>query len=47
MINVLYNLGARDYIRKPGSIPQLKELIFHSLCKVIKVSRLDLQEIEL
>jgi CheY-like chemotaxis protein len=47
MINVLYKLGAQDYIRKPGNIAHLKELIFHSLCKVIKVSRLDLQEVEL
>ncbi len=47
MINVLYKLGAQDYIRKPSDIAQLKQLIFHSLCKVIKVSRLDLQEIEL
>lgn len=47
MINVLYKLGAQDYIRKPGDIAELKKLIFHSLCKVIKVSRLDLQEIEL
>ena len=47
MIDVLYKLGAQDYIRKPGDMAELKKLIFHSLCKVIKVSRLNLQEIEL
>ena len=36
MIGVLYKLGVQDYIRKPGSIAQLKELILHSLRKVIK-----------
>ena len=47
MIEVLYKIGAQDYIRKPGSIPELKQLIFHSLCKVIKESRLNLQEVKL
>ena len=47
MIEVLYKIGAQDYIRKPGSIPELKQLIFHSLCKVIKESRLNLQELKL
>ena len=47
MIGVLYKIGVQDYIRKPGTIAQLKELILHSLQKVIKVSRLNLQEISL
>ncbi len=47
MISVLYKLGVQDYIRKPGTIAQLKELILHSLRKVIKVSRLNLEEINL
>jgi CheY-like chemotaxis protein len=47
MIKVLYKIGVQDYIRKPGSVVQLKELIFHSFCKVIKESRLNLQEINL
>lgn len=47
MISVLYKIGAQDYIRKPGTIPQLKELILHSLRKVIKESRMNLQEVEI
>ena len=47
MIGVLYTIGAQDYIRKPGSVAELKELILHSLRKVIKESRLNLQEINL
>jgi CheY-like chemotaxis protein len=47
MIGVLYKIGVQDYIRKPGTIVQLKELILHSLRKVIKESRLNLQEINL
>jgi CheY-like chemotaxis protein len=47
MIGVLYKLGVQDYIRKPGTIAQLKELILHSLRKVIKESRMNLQEIDL
>ena len=47
MIGVLYKIGVQDYIRKPGTIAQLKELILHSLRKVIKESRLNLQEINL
>lgn len=47
MIGVLYKIGVQDYIRKPGSISELKELILHSLRKVIKESRLNLQEIKL
>ena len=45
MIAVLYKLGVQDYIRKPATVAQLKELILHSLRKVIKESRLNLQEI--
>lgn len=47
MIGVLYKIGVQDYIRKPGTIAELKELILHSLRKVIKESRLNLQEINL
>lgn len=47
MIGVLYKLGVQDYIRKPGTLAELKQLIFHSLLKVIKESRLDLQDIKL
>ena len=47
MITVLYKIGAQDYIRKPGNFAELKKLILHSLSKVIKESRLNLQEINL
>jgi CheY-like chemotaxis protein len=47
MIAVLYKLGVQDYIRKPPTVAELKELILHSLRKVIKESRLNLQEINL
>ena len=36
MINVLYKMGARDYIRKPGDFTKLKELIHQSLIKLGK-----------
>jgi CheY-like chemotaxis protein len=36
MIDVLYRMGARDYIRKPGDFSKLKELIHHSLTKVLE-----------
>jgi CheY-like chemotaxis protein len=36
MINVLYKLGAQDYIRKPGDFTKLKELIHQSLTKLIE-----------
>ena len=47
MIDVLYNIGAQDYIRKPGGIAKLKELILKSLRKVIKEERFNLEGIEL
>ena len=47
MIDVLYKMGAQDYIRKPGTVAELKELILHSLRKVIKESRLNLLEVNL
>ena len=47
MIAVLYKLGVQDYIRKPPTVAELKELILHSLRKVIKESRLNLQEVNL
>jgi CheY-like chemotaxis protein len=34
MINILYNLGANDYIRKPNDYEKLKQVIYHSLLKV-------------
>ncbi len=36
MIDVLYKLGAQDYIRKPGDFSKLKELIHQSLIKLIE-----------
>jgi CheY-like chemotaxis protein len=36
MIDVLYKLGAQDYIRKPGDFTKLKELIHQSLIKLIE-----------
>lgn len=36
MINVLYKMGARDYIRKPGDFTKLKELIHQSLIKLLE-----------
>jgi CheY-like chemotaxis protein len=47
MIKVLYKIGVEDYIRKPGTIAELKGLIFHSFCKVIKESRFNLLDIQL
>lgn len=38
MIDVLYKIGARDYIRKPGDFFKLKELIQKSLTKLIEKS---------
>ncbi|HMK27452.1 MAG TPA: response regulator [Chitinophagaceae bacterium] len=34
MINVLYKMGAQDYIRKPGNFAELKELIHQSLTRL-------------
>lgn len=34
MIDVLYRMGAKDYIRKPGDFTKLKELIHQSLIKL-------------
>ena len=34
MIDVLYKLGAQDYIRKPGDFAKLKQLIHQSLIKL-------------
>lgn len=36
MINVLYKIGAQDYIRKPADFSKLKELIHQSLTKLIE-----------
>lgn len=37
MIDVLYRMGAKDYIRKPGDFAKLKELIHQSLTKLIEI----------
>ena len=34
MMDVLYKIGAQDYIRKPGDFSKLKELIHQSLTKL-------------
>ena len=36
MIDVLYKLGAQDYIRKPGDFTKLKDLINQSLLKLVE-----------
>ena len=36
MIDVLYKMGAQDYIRKPGNFATLKQLIHQSLTKLIE-----------
>lgn len=36
MIDVLYRMGAQDYIRKPGDFSKLKDLIHQSLIKMIE-----------
>ena len=36
MVDVLYKLGAYDYIRKPGDFTKLKELIHQSLLKLVE-----------
>lgn len=35
MIEVLYNMGAQDFIRKPGEFAKLKQAIHEALIKVI------------
>ena len=40
MIDVLYKMGAQDYIRKPGDFAKLKELIHHSLTKLVEKNSL-------
>jgi CheY-like chemotaxis protein len=35
MVNMLFNIGANDFIRKPGDFALLKDIIFKSLNKVI------------
>lgn len=44
MIEVLYKLGAQDYIRKPGDFAKLKELILQSLTKLIEKKLLNNQK---
>lgn len=36
MINMLYNIGAQDFIRKPSEFSQLKQVIERALLKVIE-----------
>jgi CheY-like chemotaxis protein len=43
MIDVLYKLGAQDYIRKPGDFAKLKELIHQSLVKLVEKKSLKVQ----
>ena len=40
MIDVLFKMGAQDYIRKPGDFAKLKELIQQSLTKLIEKNQL-------
>ena len=44
MINVLYKMGAQDYIRKPGDFAKLKELIQQSLTKLVEKMSLKAQK---
>ena len=44
MIDVLFRLGAQDYIRKPGDFAKLKELILQSLSKLIEKRSLNGQK---
>lgn len=44
MIDVLFRLGAQDYIRKPGDFGKLKELILQSLSKLIEKRSLNGQK---
>ena len=36
LINMLYKIGAQDYIRKPGDFAQLKQVIHHALIKAVE-----------
>lgn len=44
MIDVLFRLGAQDYIRKPGDFAKLKELILQSLTKFIEKKSLNVEK---
>lgn len=44
MIDVLFRMGAHDYIRKPGDFAKLKELILQSLTKLIEIKSLNGQK---
>jgi CheY-like chemotaxis protein len=44
MVDVLYRMGAQDYIRKPGDFSKLKELIQESLTKLIEKRSLNGQK---
>ena len=39
MMKVLYSIGAKDYVRKPASFPELKKVIYHSLLRVQEDSK--------
>ena len=45
MIDVLFRMGAQDYIRKPGDFAKLRELIHHSLVKLAEKKSLNGQKI--
>jgi CheY-like chemotaxis protein len=34
IIKVLYSIGAKDYVRKPSTYPELKKVIYHTLQRV-------------
>lgn len=44
MIDVLFRMGAQDYIRKPGDFARLKELIHQSLTKLAEKKSLNGQK---
>ena len=45
LINTLINLGALDYIRKPGNTNQLKQLIRIVLIRILKKNEPNAQEV--
>ena len=45
MMNLLFKIGAHDYIRKPGDFEQLKQLIHNALIMVTEKRAIDGQRI--
>jgi CheY-like chemotaxis protein len=43
MINILFKIGAYDYIRKSGDFAQLKQVIHNTLNKVVENNSLNVQ----